>query len=65
MKNLAIKKLRTPAVAAADIPGLLDQEQIPFQVLNCVNWEEFPYRPQVRFRLAHTGKAFFVELSCT
>ncbi|MCD8081470.1 MAG: hypothetical protein LUF04_14050 [Bacteroides sp.] len=61
MKNLTIKKLRTPAVAAADIPGLLDQEQIPFQVLNCVNWEEFPYRPQVRFRLVHTGKVFLLN----
>ncbi len=49
------------SLTAAEVPALLDQQQIPFQVLNCVNWEEFPYRPQVRFRLVHTGKAFLLN----
>ena len=55
MKKLAIKKLDLSNVNAKDIPALFDQNEIPFENVDCVNWKaEFPYAPNVQFRMAYT-----------
>lgn len=44
-----------------DIPALLDQAGIGFEPIACVNWNEYPYRPEVRFRIAYTEGAFLLH----
>ena len=34
---------------------LLDGNGIEFQPLDVVNWKDYPYKPEVSFRIAHTG----------
>ena len=37
---------------------------VPSHRVGCVNWpEEFPYCPDVTFRIAHTGSAFYVHFA--
>lgn len=43
------------------IPALLDQAGVEFQPIGCVNWNEFPYKPEVSFRIACTDKAFMLH----
>ena len=62
MKKLAIKKLDLSNVNAKDIPALFDQNEIPFENVDCVNWkEEFPYAPNVQFRMAYTSNSILLH----
>lgn len=46
---------------AEQIPSLLDAAHIPFEYIRCVNWKDYPYCPDVRFRTAHTGDCVLLE----
>lgn len=61
MKELNVKKISSAAPAAESVPALLDEAGVAFQPLDAVNWEEYPYRPEVEFRLAHTGDALLLH----
>jgi len=62
MKKLAIKKLDLSNVNAKDIPTLLDKNEIPFENIDCVNWKaEFPYAPNVQFRMAYTSNSILLH----
>lgn len=56
-KNLFIKKIVCAASPEGEaVPALLDKNKIEFQSIDVVNWKEFSYKPDVSFRIAHTGK---------
>ena len=56
MKELHVPEITGQSrVAAPNIPALLDEHQIKFQPVSCVNWKDYPYCPEVAFRIAHTG----------
>ena len=38
MKRLTIKKISQQPLAAADIPAIMDAEQIPFELIDNANW---------------------------
>lgn len=62
MDRLTVKKISALPSTAAEIPALLDAGGVPFQPLACVNWPQaYPYKPQVAFRLAHTGSHLLVH----
>lgn len=66
MKTLHIRKIKIEKLPSAqNIPAILDQESIPFHQINNANWKEFPYRPDVRFRIAHTGNTILLQYSVT
>lgn len=65
MKELNVKKVNPVHVTAEGIPALLDKEEVAFQPINTVNWESFPYRPEVEFRMAHTGNAILLHYRVT
>ncbi|CCY94094.1 uncharacterized protein BN461_01189 [Bacteroides sp. CAG:1076] len=66
MKTLSVKKISFPATeSAAQIPSIFDAEQIPFQQINCVNWKDYPYMPEAKFRIAHTGDAVLIHYCIT
>ncbi len=59
---MKLRKLQVPAVMEAmDVPALLDKEQIGYEPIACVNWAEYPYKPDVKFRIAHTEDAFLLH----
>ena len=48
-------------IQAQQIPTVLDAQQMPYEPIDCVNWEAYPYCPEVKFRMAHTGDAILLE----
>ena len=65
MKSLVIKKIEAKAVEAAAVPALMDAADIEFNPIACVNWKEYPYQPDVKFRAAHTGDAILLHYQVT
>lgn len=65
MKKLTVAKIALSGVAAADVPAILDDAAISFQSIANVNWPEFPYAPDVKFRIAHTGDSLLVHYKVT
>jgi hypothetical protein len=61
MKSLSVKKIDFTGFSVNQLPQVMDQHQIPFQVVSEINWEEYPYQPAVRFRMAHNGKNILVH----
>ncbi len=61
MNSLSIRREQHVADASL-IPGLLDSEGIVWHTLDCQPWaSDFPYKPQVSFRIAHTGRALLLH----
>lgn len=59
--TLKVKKLKDDIVSAKDISTLFDKKNIASYSLNQVNWKEFPYKPEVRFRIAYTNNAILLN----
>lgn len=62
---MKVSKIHTKIQRAEDIPACLDEEKIAFQPIDTVNWEEYPYRPEVAFRVAHTDDAILLHYRVT
>lgn len=65
MKELIVKKIETGTVEASAVPALLDAAGIEFIPVACVNWQEYPYRPEVKCRIAHTGQEILLHYRVT
>lgn len=61
MKRLTVKHVAASETKAAHIPALLDKADIAFEKIATVNWEEFPYQPDVEFRIASTDDALLLH----
>lgn len=62
-KQLTVKRIAAAAqVAAADVSRLLDEAHVAWNAIDVADWEEsWPYKPDVRFRIAHTGASVLLE----
>lgn len=66
MKTLSVKKVNDSAITSAEqIPTIFDIEQIPFNQIDCINWKDYPYHPDVKFRIAHTGDTILLHYCIT
>ena len=66
MKQLDVNKVSIANIPVEAIPDLLDKEKITFHSLNEVNWkEEYPYCPNVEFRIAYSDHAFILNYKVT
>ena len=61
MKELKVKKISETITDAAAVPALLDKENVAFQALDVVNWAAYPYKPDVKFRIAHTENSILLQ----
>lgn len=61
MKDLNVKKVSAANIPVEAIPALLDEEKIAFQPVATVNWADFPYAPEVQFRIAYTQNAILLH----
>lgn len=59
---MKVKKISAANVEACSLPRLFDEEKIDFQPVQCVNWAEYPYKPKVNFRIAHTKNSILLHL---
>lgn len=44
-----------------NISKIFNKELIPFHVVACVNWADYPYKPEVKFRIAHDGQNIYMN----
>lgn len=63
MKRLTVKLISAGSVEPQQVHALLDNAGVEYHDIDTVNWQEYPYRPQVRFRIAHTGGTILLEYS--
>ena len=54
MNRLSVKKINTK-ITASELSVVFDKERIPFHPVAYVNWVDYPYKPDVQFRIAHNG----------
>ena len=55
-KSLSVKKVMCTASPSGEaVPSLLDENGVEFHSIDVVNWKDYPYKPEVSFRIAHTG----------
>ena len=60
MKELLVKKVNTKADASWDeVQKAL--ETAPWDIIDIVNWSEYPYRPKVEFRLVYGDSALLLQ----
>ncbi len=55
------KVMCTASPEGGAVPSLLDGNGIEFQPLDVVNWKDYPYKPEVSFRIAHTGREILLH----
>lgn len=61
-RELTVKKIACTALPSGEaVRSLLDQNKIDFQPIDIANWKAFPYKPEVYFRIAHTGKEILLH----
>lgn len=61
MKTVTVQKLEKNTISADQVTALLDTNKIPFQTIASLNWNEYPYLPEVSFRIAHNGTSIFLN----
>lgn len=47
-------------VSPQEVSNMLE-DQVDFHNLNLVNWQEFPYQPSVRFKMAHANNQIWLK----
>jgi hypothetical protein len=60
MKNLFIKKLVSNTRNIEEAAHLLETKAVT-NLIDILNWDDFPYKPNVQFRIAHTGKEIWLK----
>src|SRR5690625_5457719 len=61
MKELWVPKLEvSKEIHPQEMKNILEKE-VPLVPVDVLNWEEFPYRPRVHFRIGHTGQAMYIN----
>ena len=65
MKEITVKKIACGLPSAEDVSKLMDAASVGFTPIDVVNWADFPYCPDVKFRVAHTGEAILVNYRVT
>lgn len=63
MSPLTVRKMlyneQQPSLALVN--EAFDQNSIPFNSIDVVNWESHPYKPDVKFRIAHSQSEIFLQ----
>lgn len=55
MKKLFVTDLRNVPADVSLLGSVFDKEKVERHPVSIVNWKDFPYRPEVSFRIAHNG----------
>jgi len=61
MRQIKVRKLNVDKVSVIELSALMDQERVEYNAIDTVNWDTFPYKPEVRFRIAHTENAILIN----
>ena len=65
MKTLKLNHYTLPALELDALPAWLDEQGEQFNVIDTVNWAEYPYRPDACFRIVATDRGFVINYRVT
>lgn len=65
MKNLFIKKIEVAKSVSLAEAGHLLETQAVTNSIDTINWAEFPYRPDLKFRIGHTKDEIWLKYYVT
>lgn len=60
MKTLNIEKIAS-ITQPSEVSGYFDQISLESHQVSIVNWDEYPYKPDVKFRIAHDGDNIYID----
>lgn len=62
MKTIEVTRLSHRPLSASDVPAAMEADGICYNYISNVNWpDEYPYAPDIMFRIAHTGNAIIIN----
>nr|WP_321486905.1 carbohydrate-binding family 9-like protein [uncultured Draconibacterium sp.] len=62
MKNLTVSKIDTTTSLSIKEAALLLERNTETEAIDILNWKNaFPYRPDIKFRIAHTGNEIWLK----
>jgi len=61
MKQLLVQKVNWDISNAEELSLRFNEANIFFHRIDLINWEAFPYSPEVSFGIAHNGEAIFIN----
>lgn len=61
MKTITAKRLSLHPTMVEQVPQIMEQEGVKWTKVEVVNWENFPYKPDVSVRVAHSGDALHLQ----
>lgn len=61
MKTLRIKKLASVENCPIQTVSKMLDEYCPSQSIGTINWRAFPYKPELNFRIAHSGDEIWLK----
>lgn len=61
MKEITVKKVAGGVESAEQVGKLMNDLSVNFNSIDVVNWSDFPYSPDVKFRVLHTGDAILLN----
>lgn len=61
MKKLSVPKINISSVSPEELSSVLDAENIAYEPIDVTNWKQFPYRPDVKFRIAYSDEVIFLN----
>jgi hypothetical protein len=65
-KTLTVTKIEKRCDNPRKIPALMDRDdRIEWQNVDVINWEKYPYLPEVKFRIAYTEDAILLHYVVT
>lgn len=65
-KSLVVKKIEIDRpITAADVTSLMNSNNVEYHSIDQVNWKRFPHKPDVMFRIAHTGSDILLHYKVT
>ena len=65
MKSIQVNLIETPERITLKNVSLLLENLAEMQKVETVNWKEFPYKPQVEFRIGHTEQMILLKFYVT
>ena len=61
-KSLKVVKNSLPKGAKMEeVLKYFNRRSVPSHKVDCLNWPEYPYKPRVRFKIAHNGDEIFLQ----
>src|SRR5690606_11937438 len=61
MKSLVVKKVDSEKKVSLSEAEKTLENATEKQVVDTLNWKEFPYRPEINFRIAHNGSEILLK----